>query len=313
MAWIRAMGGGSNKADGKPHYNPKINRAYLYKDGNITQKTKPLYTNGMRNVEWDNTGYSIATGYNNLGGFTLNGSNMTAYASASESRCIVTQDKVDVTDMDWLCMSWEGGTLRVNVTNYSGEYYVMAFLLNRPNLGICITPTKVNGFNSKVAYAWNTNNASEYLNTHTVTRIWLEQSVAKATDKDAVDWDNRGYAPNTSTTADGGFSLSDVSMSADVTTNAHARAILTDKGVDLSEYSTLKVTYNGSSTLSLDKSSIKSSAYVYACNNNTSSAKQLIIGATPTKENFNSNRYGNNAIATLSSTSVIVNRVWLEK
>lgn len=293
---------------------------YLYKDGNVTEQTVPLYTDGVQNVEWENTNQRLGTQYEVGGTTTFAEANIVQTALSYGPTCTVltTKEAVDLTDCSrvwWIC-SVNNQTYKryVDVTSLSGAYYLSitsADFSGSWNRQFFVSNTKENVETNRAVSGVFMDNYEQHSSNYPmyVQRVWLEKSVAKATNKDAVDWDNRGYNLSSNYTNDGGFTLEDINMTASTPTSLHSRTIITKDGIDLSGYSAIKVMYANGSVLSLDVSTIAVSAFISLFKLYDGSNHKLQIMALSKKADGGNIKASN----VNCSNPIIVNRVWLEK
>lgn len=147
-----------------------------------------------------------------------------------------------------------------------------------------------------------------------ISEIWLEPKDYLYKDGvQKVEWDNSGIYKSSSTyTSDGGFILDSSSMNCPAITvsNTHNREIITNDVVDLSNYKTINIVYNGSNQLSLNVASVTSSAYIVIWSD-FGTTGHLYITATPTKDLYSQNKYAEIKISNLTYP-IFINRIWLE-
>lgn len=293
--------------------NLAVENTYLYRDGNLEYQTEPLYENGTQFVEWDNKGYSLSSIISNDGGFTLNDDGMFCqFISASKhSRCI------RIHNFDF------GNCYGVRVTYNHGK----TLYLDTSKISV-VSNLYLAMFNDSVATSFSiyvsdlddlftSNNRGgvglAITENLTITKVeFVINPIAKATNKDAVDWDSTSFAINSSYVADGGFAIDDANMSATVSTAGHSRTIVPNDAIDLTPYSTINVLYDNTKVLSLNVSGVSSSAYPVLVRGKSSDSNYLQIRLMSRKASGNENVI-TLANETLTSDSVVINRVWLVK
>lgn len=160
--------------------------------------------------------------------------------------------------------------------------------------------------------------ASDYAN---ATRIQLFDNDPREylykDGKQNVAWDNGIYNTRSDWYLDGGWDINDSSVSADsVNGVAHTRTFVTNKSVDVTDYSKIRLSYvSGSSNiiLELNVSSLIGSYYLCIDKHNSGSAYELSMRLSETKENFFMSQVGTFALANVTNQTTYINRIWLDK
>lgn len=128
-----------------------------------------------------------------------------------------------------------------------------------------------------------------------------------------IVWDNGIYKYDSSSIIDGEATFNEANISMPSPNGAsHCYTLISNKPIDLTEYSTLCLTFNGTSTISVDVSTVIGSFYIGIArtvsprgynevNLMYSSAKEEFALSSPNIQSLN------------ASSTAFINRVWLEK
>lgn len=290
-------------------------------------KILKLYTDGVQNVTFDNSGtYPIANGYTADGASTFGDSTiaMPIPTSYSHSRILVTQDKINVTDYDYLnlAISYPNAFkhVKLDVKSIIGSYYVN-FGPYRDGSGRIIfcavlSNTKNKSYNDRVAVIDNPFDTS---GTVTVSRVWLSKGDDTYLYKDGkqnVAWDNSGmYQYAFDYVPDGGAILNANNFVLNMPSQSnHNRTIVSDNGVDLTGYTKLKVAYtynNVQQIKTTDITSIVGSMYISIVTVLSSQYIFDVVVSTAKNDPWGSRLVAGGVVT--GNYPITVSRIWLEK
>lgn len=279
-------------------------------------KVLKLYTEGTQNVPWDNT---TNTGTDDIGGFTFGTSYMSAvYPSGYSYRKVITQNKIDITPFDKIRIRYNNGqTVEYNISNISGEQYVIFDVTNSKYARIFLSPQKYayTGYMVFHIDMLSTGSGTFYINE--VVLITTDKKYLYKDGKQNVPWDNNGYILADNYTCDGGATLNEGNLTLIMpSTNNHNRTVVSNSVVDVSAYSTLKVGYaynNAYHELSVNVSSIGVGGYVSINTHRSSTGAYIFDVVLSTSKSFPINNQLARTYLAIGNYNVTVSRVWLEK
>ena len=128
-----------------------------------------------------------------------------------------------------------------------------------------------------------------------------------------VAWDNGIYSAASYSTLMGGFTLNDTNVVVPpVTTEGHNYTFVTQKSIDFSKYSKLKIVIDGEEK-SYDIISINISGYVCFASFTGSGLCHFEVVISPTKENFHTNQvFMDYAYQNATAKYLTITEIWLE-
>lgn len=320
MAWIRACGGSSEPI------NPDIK--YLFKNGNLQVETKKLYWDGEFFEDYENGVYRFSSSYplDGDGQMEITSANiMTKVPASNKSKTLVFSNPIDVTKYSEIDLSFTYGssqvtqsihTYGIDASYYLGIGRVVGSSNANPRLYMDFSTTKEDfGSNSvKAAPTTMSSNVSGAIN-----RIWLTSAIAKATNKNGVDWDLKNSRAYNTHTRIGNLEFDNASILLNpyTATKNYSKEIVTNESIDLTPYSALKFKANGT-IYTYDISSVNESAYIgLSCfKAESGTAYRYRIGVGRSKEGWGTpNSIGTTYefIMNANPITVAVEEIWLEK
>lgn len=138
-----------------------------------------LYDSGKGINNWDNSGYTLASGWNNKGGFTINANFISGTVPTSvgdgSNITIIYDTKLDLSKYSKVVMETNEGTFYANISALSETTYLIITMWSSGSeraLRVCFSNQK-NYFASDKQHEFDVKKTSSYFSI-TINKIYLE-------------------------------------------------------------------------------------------------------------------------------------------